>query len=106
MLFRSQPVTRRSPRQWWNSSVQVFARAAHLKAVGVNISSGGMCLFAVANLPVGSQIEVEFQPPGHAHTVRHLAVVRHRALYLYGVEILQSGLRQAVLQTSSSQRKN
>src|SRR5690348_10680815 len=105
MLFRSQPVTRRSPRQWWNSSVQVFARAAHLKAVGVNISSGGMCLFAVANLPVGSQIEVEFQPPGHAHTVRHLAIVRHRALYLYGVEFLQSGLRPTVLQTATSQRK-
>src|SRR5690348_13832481 len=104
MLFRSQPVTRRSPRQWWNSSVQVFTRSAHLKAVGVNISSGGMCLFAVANLPVGSQIEVEFQPPDRAHAVRHLAVVRHRALYLYGVEILQSGPRP-VLQTSTSQRK-
>jgi hypothetical protein len=37
---------------------------------------------------LGSQIEVEFLPPGVDEPVREYATVRHRALYLYGIEFL------------------
>lgn len=91
MLFkRNYSSPRRSRRQWINTSVQVFARSAQFSAVGINLSEGGMGLFAVTNLPVGSQIELEFTPPKATHPIRASATVRHRALYLYGVEFLPS----------------
>ncbi len=89
MFFRTQyPVPRRWPRQWWNSSVEVFTTSAHVKALGMNISVGGMGLFAVAHLHVGSNIEIEFDSPqsGQRHRIR--GIVRHRALYLYGIEFV------------------
>ena len=47
-----------------------------------------MPLFAIANLPVGSEVHVEFLPPRGKERVRVCATVRHRAFYLYGVEFL------------------
>jgi PilZ domain len=89
MLFRrNYSSVRRSPRQWWNSSVEVFTSSAQVKAVGVNISDGGMCLFAVANLHIGSPIEVAFRRPESRERVHLCGTVRHRALYLYGIEFL------------------
>lgn len=89
MIFRrNYSPTRRSPRQWWNSAVQVLAGSAQINGLGVNISDGGMCLFAVANLPLGSHLEVEFRPPHSRIPVRLTAMVRHRALYLYGLEFV------------------
>jgi PilZ domain len=58
-----------------------------MEAVGINISEGGMGLFTVAHLPIGSRIEVEFRTAeGPASFMRFPATVRHRALYLYGVQ--------------------
>jgi hypothetical protein len=57
-----------------------------MEALGVNISDVGMCLFTIANLPLGSQIQVEFLPPKCTGLIRVSATVRHRALYLYGIE--------------------
>jgi len=89
MIFRPKySAVRRSPRQWWNSSVEVFTDSAQVKAVGVNISDGGMCLFAVANLHIGSPIEVAFRRPESRERVHLRGTVRHRALYLYGIEFL------------------
>ena len=89
MLFqRNYASVRRSPRQWWNSSVEVFTDSAQVNAVGVNISDGGMCLFAVANLHIGSPIEVAFRRPESKERVHLRGTVRHRALYLYGIEFL------------------
>lgn len=89
MLFRANySAERRWPRQWWNNSVEVFTTSAHVKALGMNISVGGMGLFAVANLHVGSNIEVEFDSPNSGQRHRIRGIVRHRALYLYGVEFL------------------
>jgi len=79
---------RRRQRQLLNTSVQVFTGSAHLHAVGINLSDVGMCLFSLANLRLGSQIEVEFVPPGADEPVREYGTVRHRALYLYGIEFL------------------
>ena len=99
MIFRrNYSEGRRWPRQWWNNSVEVFTDSSRLSGIGVNISDGGMCLFAVADLPVGTQIQVQFR---HTHTeqpIKCLAIIRHRALYLYGVEFDQeSDPKQAVM---------
>ena len=89
MLFRTNySAERRWPRQWWNNSVEVFTSSAHVKALGMNISVGGMGLFAVANLHVGSPIELEFESPQSGKRHRLRAIIRHRALYLYGVEFV------------------
>jgi hypothetical protein len=54
---------RRRQCQLLNTGVQVFTDSAHVDALGINLSEVGMRLFAVANLPLGSQIQVEFLPP-------------------------------------------
>ncbi len=54
---------RRRKRQLLNTSVQVFTESGELDALGINLSDVGMCLFTMANLPVGSQIQVEFLRP-------------------------------------------
>jgi len=89
LLKRNIRPVRRSPRQWVNTSVQVFAVPAHFDALGINLSDGGMCLFTIANLPVGTELEVEFQSPQSEQPSRVSGRVRHRALYLYGIEFLQ-----------------
>jgi hypothetical protein len=69
-----------------NTSIRVFTEFGSLEAIGMNISDVGMCLFTVANLPLGSPIEVEFIPLRGTNLKRICATVRHRALYLYGIE--------------------
>lgn len=89
ILKRSiKPDRRRRKRQLLNTSVQVFTESAHVDALGINLSEVGVCLFAVVNLSVGSQIQLEFLPPRSTELVRVSGVVRHRALYLYGIEFL------------------
>lgn len=82
----SKPDRRRRKRQLFNTSVRVFTSRGCLDGLGINVSDVGMCVFAIANLTVGSQVDVEFLPPGGARKMRIPALVRHRALYLYGVE--------------------
>jgi hypothetical protein len=79
---------RRRQRQLLNTSVQVFTGSSHVSALGINLSDVGMCLFTIANLPLGSKIEIEFLQPHCDEPVRKCGTVRHRALYLYGVEFL------------------
>lgn len=86
MLKPNRKNRRRRQRQLLNTAVQVFAGSSPVQALGVNLSDVGMCLFTIANLPVGSEIEVEFLPPRSKDKVRLAGTVRHRALYLYGIE--------------------
>lgn len=79
---------RRRRRQLLNTSVRVFTESGSLEALGINISDVGMSLFTIANLPVGSQIQVEFLSPRSTERTRFWGTVRHRALYLYGIEFL------------------
>ena len=89
MLFkRNHSPARRSRRQWLNGSVQVSSGSNHFHALGINLSEGGMGFFAAANLRIGSQVAIEFLPPGADAPVQRSAKIRHRALYLYGVEFL------------------
>lgn len=86
----SRPERRHRKRQLLNTSVRVFTNAGPMEAVGLNISEGGMGLFTVAHIPVGSRIEIEFRTPdGPTSFMRLFATVRHRALYLYGVQFEQ-----------------
>lgn len=79
---------RRRKRQLLNTSVRVFTKSGWIEAVGINISDVGMCLFMIANLPVDSQIQIELLPPRCTERMRVWGTVRHRALYLYGIEFL------------------
>ena len=88
LRLNSRPDRRRRQRQLLNTSVRVFSGSRHLDALGINLSDVGMCLFVIANLPVGTQIEVEFLPQRCTERIRIAGTVRHRALYLYGIEFL------------------
>jgi hypothetical protein len=88
MFKRDFTNRRRKQRQLLNGGVQVFTGSSQMHALGINLSDVGMCLFTVAHLPIGSQIEVEFFPPQSKERVRLAGTVRHRALYLYGIEFL------------------
>ena len=88
LRLNSGPDRRRRQRQLLNTSVRVFSGSRHLDALGINVSDSGMCLFAIANLPVGAQIEIEFLPQRCTERIRISGMVRHRALYLYGIEFL------------------
>lgn len=92
-IFKSD--RRRQNRQLWNSSVRVLTESACLDAIGINLSEHGMCLFAMANLALGSQIQIEFRTPRSTELVRVFGVVRYRALYLYGVEFLADSHQDA-----------
>ena len=97
MIFKgtSKQDRRRRKRQLLNTSVQVFSGSSRVDALGINLSDVGMCLFAIVNLSLGSQIQVEFLPPWRTERVRVCGTVRHRALYLYGIEfLLDSDQRQ------------
>jgi hypothetical protein len=75
---KSKQDRRRRQRQLLNTSVQVFTGSAHVDALGINLSDVGMCLFAIAHLPLGSQIQIEFLPP------RCFKVNRGMSLFLVG----------------------
>ncbi len=83
-------------RRWerfpFDASVRVVvdhsADDATVNGRGVRLSEGGICLFAAANLPVGSDIDVEFNNPRTDEPVRVRGKVRNRSVYLYGVEFL------------------
>jgi PilZ domain len=77
---------RRWKRHWFNGSVQVWSGARRIDGLGIQVSRGGMYLFAIAHLPVGSEIKVVFVAPGSGQRIEVYGAVRHRAVYLYGVE--------------------
>jgi hypothetical protein len=92
MIFNSnlKSERRRRNRQVLNTSVEIFTGSSRMDAFGINVTDVGMCLFTAANLAIGSQIEVEFLPPRSPERVRISGIVRHRAVYLYGIEFVVS----------------
>ncbi len=66
-----------------------------IDGVSINISEGGIYLFAAANLSLGTQIEIEFRPPDSKEPVRACGTVRRRVLYLYAIAFLsdEAGVR-------------
>jgi c-di-GMP-binding flagellar brake protein YcgR len=102
-------------RRWerfpFDASVRVevdhSADATVVNGRGVRFSEGGICLFAAANLPVGSQVKVEFKTPHTHEPVRVRGKVRNRSVYLYGVEFLsdKSEDRQQLARLSAQFRR-
>jgi PilZ domain len=83
-------------RRWERRAVDVPIRvvATGLPGSGVipgrgtTMSEGGICLFALANLAVGTHIDVELVDSRSGTPVRVSGIVRNRFVYLYGVEFL------------------
>jgi len=71
---------------------------------GTKMSEGGICLFALANLAIGAQIDVELTDSQCGTPVHVSGIVRNRIVYLYGVEFLidQSENRQQIARLSYS----
>jgi len=74
-------------RQWFNAPIRVLADRTAIEGLGINVSEGGMYLFAVADLAVGSHIRIEFNAPSQ-QPVKVCGTIKNRAVYLYGVEFL------------------
>ena len=90
--MEQQPNRRRWERRPFDAQLRVVVDQSKDKRVvharGVRLSEGGICLFAAANLPVGSQVKVEFKNPRTDESVRVRGKIRNRTVYLYGVEFL------------------
>ena len=95
MLKRRQPERRRWTRQWFNGCVRLFSPSAHIDGLGITVSPGGMYLFAIADLPLGMRLTVEFQPPYAREIVTLTGTIRHRTIYLYGIEFDQNSETRA-----------
>lgn len=79
---------RRWERHLLSAPIRLLTSEVDIDARGLTVSEGGMCLFAVANLGIGSQVEVEFIHPRSRQLIRAQAAIRNRAAYLYGLEFL------------------
>jgi hypothetical protein len=84
----AKPDRRRWKRYWFNGSVQVSSGSRRIDGLGIQVSRGGMYLFAIADLPIGTEIKLVFAEPRSRRSVEVFGTVRHRAVYLYGVEFL------------------
>jgi hypothetical protein len=76
---------RRWKRYSFNSPVRVVTDSAVVDARCIRMSVGGIYLFAVADLPSGAEIKLEFSTQA-GHRLSRSGIIRNRAIYLYGVE--------------------
>ena len=83
---------RRWARYPLNASIRVITGTAIIAARGIRMSESGICLFAVADLPIGTQIKVEFTSPRSGEPIGVYGTVCNRAVYLYGVKFRAENL--------------
>lgn len=110
MSSNRQPA--RANRRWERRLLDVPIRviAGNLSSTdvilgrGTKLSAGGICLFALANLAIGAQIDVELIEPICGKPIRVRGVIRNRLVYLYGVEFLinHSEDREQIIRLSGS----
>lgn len=94
MVVNRQPAG--DERRWERRAVDVPIRVVAdglpgsgvIPGRGTRMSEGGICLFALANLAVGTHIDVELIDARTSTPVRVSGIVRNRLVYLYGVEFL------------------
>jgi len=96
---------RRSDRHWVAVPVLIRHRGARIEGLSINISDGGIYLFAAANLSLAERIEVEFCPPDSESAVRTWGTVRRRALYLYAIEFVSEDAASARDRAREAQAK-
>lgn len=87
---------RRWKRYWFNGSIQVTSGSRRIDGLGIQVSRGGMYLFAIADLPIGSEVKLAFNDPRAQQRLEVSGTVRHRAVYLYGVEFLPRPVQEGV----------
>jgi hypothetical protein len=88
MLFAKSKVKRRSERRWVALAVEIRMGRLRFDGVTINVSQHGIYLFAAANLPLGTEVEIVFRQPDSKRMVRVSGFVRRSAVYLYGIELL------------------
>jgi hypothetical protein len=94
MALNSQPSGYK--RRWERHLIDVSTRVVAddltggdmIVGRGSEMSEGGIRLFAVADLPIGTQINVELIDSPCGSPVRVRGIVRNRQVYLYGIEFL------------------
>ena len=94
MVLNRQPAG--DKRRWERRPVDMPIRVvaddmtgtAVIPGRGTKMSAGGICLFALANLAIGAQVDVELIDSHRGTPVRLSGIVRNRLVYLYGVEFL------------------
>lgn len=86
---------RRWKRYWFNGSIQVWSGNRRIDGIGIQVSRGGMYLFAIADLAVGGEIKVAFTEPSSQERIELKGAVRNRAVYLYGIEFFAPEHREA-----------
>ena len=90
---------RRWPRQKVDVPVRLvlhgYNRTFLVEGCGNDLSEGGMLVFAGLQLPVGREVEVEFQLPESAEPLRVPATIRDRRRYFYGLEFTAGAEQQS-----------
>ncbi len=92
--FPFQPDRRRWPRFAFGAPVRILLAKSVVEGRSIRLSEGGVSVFALVNLPVGSRVRVQFKFPHAGEPVAIEGVVRSRAVYLYGVEFLKQDGRE------------
>jgi hypothetical protein len=89
---------RRWPRQKVDVPVRLvlhgYNRTFLVEGCGNDLSDGGMLVFAALQLPVGREVEVEFQLPESPEPLRVPATIRDRNRYFYGLEFTPESAEQ------------
>ena len=89
---------RRWPRQKVDVPVRLvlhgYNRTFLVEGCGNDLSEGGMLVFAGLQLPVGREVEVEFQLPESSESLRLPATIRDRNRYFYGLEFTAANSEQ------------
>jgi hypothetical protein len=71
-----------------------YNRTFLVEGCGNQLSEGGMLVFAGLQLPVGREVEVEFQLPQSEEPLRVPATIRDRDRYFYGLEFTADNAEQ------------
>ncbi|HTM87919.1 MAG TPA: PilZ domain-containing protein [Terriglobales bacterium] len=89
---------RRWPRQKVDVPVRLVLHSHNrtflVEGCGNDLSEGGMLVFAGLQLPVGREVEVEFQLPESSVPLRVPATIRDRNRYFYGLEFTPDNSEQ------------
>lgn len=95
---------RRWRRHWLRQPVRILNDEGAIDGFGLRVSEGGMYLFAVADFPVGTRVEVEFTNPRSQESRRCPGVVRNRVVYLYGLEFVREEAPAHLWKASAAKR--
>ena len=92
MLGTYPKSTRRWPRYQVNLPVRVLVRKAGIFRVahvrGQELNAGGMAVYAIVELAIGDQVQLEFLLVRSRQPIRLKATVRNRVDHQYGLEFL------------------